>query len=285
MIMILNVIYLLRKRLTMKKTLILFALLLLNFNLFSQSKKEIIQTLNIRIDSLKLEITNRDIKFEKEKATSNSNRELMLLNISKLENTLVDLNAQIDSAKKNNEKLQEINEQLQESINQLNNKLLVLNDSIVVMKKENFSLSNKLAQNITQSSNYDFIKKAKVAFEKVKSENDYIFGEYTFEKVVKKDSFKQICGTVTCVCFVLTEQFLVMSYRSGIADVGTYVIDLFSGNNIMTDEDSYVAVNSFDKANSILNIEKSGIDDNGRYLINGTYNLKTKILQLGKKEY
>lgn len=194
--MILNVIYLLRKRLTMKKTLILFALLLLNFNLFAQSKKEIIQTLNIRIDSLKLEITNRDIKFEKEKATSNSNRELMLLNISKLENTLVDLNAQIDSAKKNNEKLQEINEQLQESLNQLNNKLLVLNDSIVVLKKENLSLRNSLErQNPTDKvsskvKSFD-IKKSDLPswFDKV--ERTYMLND---DRILGPEDFPEIIG-------------------------------------------------------------------------------------------
>ena len=126
--------YFLRFELNLKKEIVkkivLFTFLLLNLNLFAQSKKEIIQTLTTRIDSLKLEITNRDIKFEKEQASSNSNKELMLLNISKLENNILVLNAKIDSAKKNNE-------QLQESITQLKSKLLVLNDSIVILKKEN----------------------------------------------------------------------------------------------------------------------------------------------------
>lgn len=260
----------------MKKTLILFALLLLNFNLFAQSKKEIIQTLNIRIDSLKLEITNRDIKFEKEQATSNSNKELMLLNISKLENSIVNLKAQIDSVKKSNE-------QLQESINQLKNKLLVLNDSIVVLKKENFSLTNKLAQNLTQSSNDNFSEKVKAAFEKIKKEEytNNMFDNCSADKDIIKDSFNEICEE-GCVSFVLTDRVLVMSYTvSGSAFMGTGIIDLNTGENL----NEYVYVSGYDKEKNNLIVETNGLDNKGRYFKNGTYNLKTKILQLGKKEY
>jgi hypothetical protein len=257
------------------KKIILFTFLLLNLNLFAQSKKEIIQTLTTRIDSLKLEITNRDIKFEKEQASSNSNKEIMLLNISKLENNILVLNEKIDSTKKNNE-------QLQESIIQLKSKLLVLNDSIVILKKE-----NKLASNLSLSSSDDFNKKVKDAFEKIRKEEytDHLFDNCSVEKDIIKDSFNQICD-VGCVSFVLTEEILVMSYTyTGSAFMGTKIIDLNSGKNILDEDNSYVYVNGFDKVKSILIIETNGTDNNGRWFKSGSYNLKTRISQWGKKGY
>jgi hypothetical protein len=264
----------------MKKTLILFALLLLNFNLFAQSKKEIIQTLTTRIDSLQLEITNRDIKFEKEQAASKSNKELMLLNISKLENTIVNLKAQIDFAKKSNEKLQE-------SINQLNSKLLINNDSIVVLKKEISSHNNKLAQNLNQSSNDDFNKKVKAAFEKIKN-NEYtnnLFDNLSVEKDIIKDSYNEICDE-GCVSVVLTDKVLVMSYRAE-GFMGTFIIDLNTGKDLLENQNSSIYVSDYDKEKGILKIETDGLDNSGqgRYFRKGTFDLKTKILQLGKKEY
>ena len=49
----------------MKKSILLVTFLLLSLNIVAQSKKEIIETLKIRIDSLHSEIKNRDIIFEK----------------------------------------------------------------------------------------------------------------------------------------------------------------------------------------------------------------------------
>ena len=271
--------YFIRFGLNLKKEIVkknvLFTFLLLNLNLFAQSKKEIIQTLTTRIDSLKLEIKTRDIKFEKEQATTNTNKELTLLTISKLENNLVSLKEQFDSNKKNNE-------QLQESITQLKSKLLVLSDSIVILKKE-----NKLASNLSLSSSDDFNKKVKDAFEKIRKEEytDNLFDNCSVEKDIIKDSFNQICD-VGCVSFVLTEQILVMSYTySGTAFMGTKIIDLNSGKNILNEDNSYVYVSGFDKEKNILKIETNGLDNKGRYWKNGTYNLKTKIFQLSKKEY
>jgi uncharacterized protein (TIGR02145 family) len=107
----------------MKKILIIFGFLLLNLNLSAQSKKEIIQTLTNRIDSLNLEITNRDSKFEKELSSLNKDKELLLFNISKLENNLISL---------------------KENITKLNSKLFVFKDSIDILKSENkLFLSNQ----------------------------------------------------------------------------------------------------------------------------------------------
>ena len=252
----------------------LFTFLFLSLSLIAQSKKEVIQTLKTQIDSLNLEITNRDSKFEKEQATSNSNKELMLLNISKLENNILILNAKIDSTKKNNE-------QLQENITQLKSKLLVLSDSIVILKKE-----NKLASNLSLSSSDDFNKKVKDAFEYIVTESgmDYFFDNISVEKDIIKDSYNQVCSN-KCLSFVLTKQFLVVSYSEAMSSIGTYIIDLNSEKIILTKNNSYsFYVEGFDKEKNILKIFGSGYDNN-QYTKNGTYNLKTRIIQWGKKEY
>lgn len=115
----------------MKKILFILNFMLLNFNLVAQSKKEIIQILNNRIDSLNIEIINRDKKFEKELSTKSKDKELMLVNISKLEK-------KTDS--------------LQESITLLKRKLSVFKDSIDILNNENklfLSSVKDLGQEIT----------------------------------------------------------------------------------------------------------------------------------------
>ncbi len=259
----------------MKKTFLLFTFLLLSLNIVAQSKKEIIETLKIRIDSLHSEIKNRDINFEKAQAAANSNKEAMLKSISKLEQDITLLKGQLDVAQKNNDKLLENNMQL-------NNRLAVLKDSITF-------LQNNLAAKASLSSDSDFDKKVKAAFDKIKknmtseSPTDF-FDNISVENDIIKNTYNEICNYL-CVSFVSTEQFLVMSYLGRGADFGTSIIDLNSGNDILTENKSAFYVKGFDKEKSVLKIETSGFDDNGRYTQNGSYNLKTKICQLGKKEY
>lgn len=258
----------------MKKAVLLFTFLLLSLNIVAQSKKEIIETLKIRIDSLHSEIKNRDSNFEKAQAAANSNIEAMLKSISKLEQDITLLKGQLDVAQKNNDKLLENNMQL-------NNRLAVLKDSVTF-------LQNNLAAKASLSSDSDFDKKVKAAFDKIKNKEytNNMFDSISVEKDIIKDSFNQFCNDDGCVSYVLTDQFLVMSYRvSGAADMGTYIMDLNSGKNIIHDYDRYIYVTGFDKQKNVLKIETDNLDNIGRYWKKGTYNLKTKICQLGKKEY
>lgn len=258
----------------MKKTILLFTFLLFSLNIIAQSKKEIIETLKTRIDSLHAEIKNRDINFEKAQALAYSNKEAMLKSISKLEQDITLLKGQLDVAQKNNDKLLENNMQL-------NNRVVVLKDSVTI-------LQNNLAANESSSTDSDFDKKVKAAFENIKNEEytNNRFDSISVEKDIIKDSFNHVCNDYGCVSYVLTDQFLVMSYRvSGAADMGTYIIDLNSGKNIIHNNDRYIYVNGFDKQKNVLKIETDNLDNIGRYWKKGTYNLKTKICQLGKKEY
>ena len=257
----------------MKKTILLFTFLLFSLNIIAQSKKEIIETLKIRIDSLHAEIKNRDINFEKAQALANSNKEAMLKSISKLEQDITLLKGQLDVAQKNNDKLLENNMQL-------NNRVAVLKDSISF-------LQNNLAAIQSLSSDNDFDRKVQAAFDKIKNKEytNNMFDSISVEKDIIKDSFNEICDD-GCVSFVLTEQILVMSYNvNGTAFMGTHIIDLNTGKDILNENNSYFYVNGFEKEKSILKIDTNGLDNNGRYWKYGTYNLKTKVCQFGKKEY
>jgi uncharacterized protein YoxC len=258
----------------MKNTFLLFTFLLLSLNIVAQSKKEIIETLKLRIDSLHSEIKNRDSNFEKAQAEANSNKEAMQLAISKLEKDIAFLKGQMDVIKRNGDKLLENN-------NQLNNRVAVLKDSITF-------LQNNLAAKMSLSSDSNFDKKVKAAFDTVNNDEytNNVFDNISVENDIIKDSFNQVCNDDGCVSYVLTDQFLVMSYRvSGAADMGTYIMDLNSGKNIIHDYDRYIYVTGFDKQKNVLKIETDNLDNIGRYWKKGTYNLKTKICQLGKKEY
>jgi hypothetical protein len=259
----------------MKKTILLFTILFFSLNIVGQSKKEIIETLKSRIDSLHSEIKNCDINFEKAQALANSNKEALQLTISKLEQDIAFLKGQLDVTQKTNDKLVENN-------TQLNNRLAVLKDSVTFLQKN-------LAAKASLSSDSDFDKKVKAAFEKLKRNEilSYWLDSISLEKDIIKDSYNEVCNdNGECTSFVLTEQFLIVSYRAnGPGPKEILIIDLNSGKNIINENESYLYVNGYDKEKGILKIETDGLDNNGRYWKEGTYNLKTKIRQLGKKEY
>lgn len=266
----------------MKKKVIL-ALFFLCFYSFAQSKKEIIAILNSKIDSFKIEIKNRDIKFDKEVEIFNSNRQNMLFNISKLESELITIKNQQENIKKEYNNLLEENSKLKNNINNLM-------DSILIIKKENFKLSGvEIATSRPINTIENFNKKVEEVFEKIKNdENSYNrFDRYTVDKDVVKNFFNQICieDEDECVSFVLTDEYLVMSNRVANLDERTFIINLNTGINILEDKSSFFYVNDYDKQKGLLKVGTTGLDTKGRYWKNGTYDLKNQILQFGKKEY
>ena len=110
----------------MKKAILLFSFLLFSLQLIAQSKKEIIETLKIRIDSLHAEIKNRDINFEKAQVLANSNKETMQQTISKLEQDMAFLKGQLDVTQKTNDKLLENNTQLTIKVAELKDSISIL---------------------------------------------------------------------------------------------------------------------------------------------------------------
>jgi regulator of replication initiation timing len=257
----------------MKKLILLVTFLLLSLNIVAQSKKEIIETLKIRIDSLHSEIKNRDINFEKAQALANSNKDALQLTISKLEQDIAFLKGQLDVTQKTNDKLVENNTQLTIRVAELKDSISTLQQNIEAQE----------AQPIYS----DFDRKVIAAFEKIKNDEstNNMFDNISVERDIIKDSYNQICDN-GCVSFVLTDQILVLSLNvDGITFMRTYIIDLNTGNDILNENNSYFYVNGFDKEKNILKIDTNGLDNNGRYWKYGTYNLKTKICQFGKKEY
>jgi hypothetical protein len=100
----------------MKILFLQLTLLLSVFNIKAQSKKEIISTLNIHIDSLNSEIKNRDVKFEIEVVSNNKYKESTIAQIKKLEYDLQSLKNNFDSINILNNKLYDDNLKLQSQL-------------------------------------------------------------------------------------------------------------------------------------------------------------------------
>jgi TolA-binding protein len=256
----------------MKKAVLLFTILHFSLNIVAQSKKEIIETLKIRIDSLHSEIKNRDINFEKAQAQANSIKEAMQQTISKLEQDIAFLKGQLDVTQKTNDKLVENNTQLTIRVAELKDSISILQQNIEA--QEALPIYS------------DFDLKVRAAFEKIKNDEstNNMFDNISVERDIIKNSFNQVCEN-GCVSFVLTDQILVLSYSAGVAFMGTHIIDLNTGRELMDGKNSYVYVTDYDEARGLLKIQTSGIDSKGRYFKEGTYNLRTKTSQLIKKEY
>lgn len=114
----------------MKILFLQLAFLLSVFNVKAQSKKEIISTLNIRIDSLNSEIKNRDDKYELEVVSNNKYRGSTMAQIKKLEYDLQSLKNNFDSINTLNNKLYEDNLKLL-------SQLKILNDSLTLFRQKN----------------------------------------------------------------------------------------------------------------------------------------------------
>ena len=113
----------------MKMKLILLTFVLSVFNVMAQSKKEIISTLNIRIDSLNTEIKKRAVKYEQEVILNIAYNETLKSKIRKQESDLQSAKIALDSSQK-------INEQLNENVSRLNNEVLTLNDSYSILNNK-----------------------------------------------------------------------------------------------------------------------------------------------------
>ena len=113
----------------MKMKLILLTFVLSVFNVMAQSKKEIISTLNIRIDSLNTEIKKRAVKYEQEVILNIAYNETLKSQIRKQESDLQSAKIALDSSQK-------INEQLNENVSRLNNEVLTLNDSYSILNNK-----------------------------------------------------------------------------------------------------------------------------------------------------
>jgi hypothetical protein len=251
----------------MKIKILLLAFILCTSSAFGQSKKEIIETLNIRIDSLNMEIKKRDIKHEQEVISNSKYNETLLSQIRKHENDIQLSKILIDS-------IQNINNQLIENNLKLRKELVTLKDSISKL------ISNNL-------SSID-IEKANVAagLSKVKSKWDYFMAEFADVKYIIKDSLNKICNDDRCVSFLLTNSFLVVTYRiNEVVEFDTQIIDLNSNQDLLSSSKSKIYVEGFDKEKNILQISSEGYDSSGRYWQYGTWSFNEKTIKLGKKEY
>ena len=248
----------------MKIKILLLTFILCTSGAFGQSKKEKIETLNIRIDSLNMEIKKRDIKYEQGVISNSRHNETLLSQIRKHENDIQSANIVIDSIQKSNNQLYENNLKLQKVVT-------ILNDSI-----------SKLNRDIVSSSENETIN---ILLNKIRSEY-FFMDDFPDQNKVVRDSLLKKCDEDRCAYILLTNEFLVASYVMGFGnDFGTMIIDLKSKKDLMSDAKNGFYVDGFDKDKNTLIIGTSGYDNNGRYWRVGTWSFNEKIARLGKKEY
>jgi hypothetical protein len=104
-------------------------LLLLVLDVNAQSKKEVITSLNMRIESLNSEIKKRDVKYALEIDTINRFKESTIAKIKKLE---IDL----QKAKSNFDSIQILKNKILENNQKLQNQLKISNDSLLLFTRK-----------------------------------------------------------------------------------------------------------------------------------------------------
>ena len=126
----------------------------------------------------------------------------------------------------------------------------------------------------------------KAGLSKVKSKWDYFMDEFADVKYIVKDSLNKICNEERCVSFLLSNGFLVATYRvNEVVEFDSQIIDLNSNQDLLRSSKIKIYVEGFVKERNILLISSEGYDSKGRYWQNGTWSSNEKTIKLGKKEY
>jgi hypothetical protein len=146
------------------------------------------------------------------------------------------------------------------------------------------SAFNKCVDSLINSSLSNI--KVSAALRKVNAKAKWdFFNDFSDLKYLILDSLNKICNNGFCVSFLLTDDFLIVSYRVDDAlGNGTQIIDLKSNEDLLNNIKNNVYVDEYDKIKNILLVSSDGHDQNGHYWQSGTFNLETKILKLGPKE-
>lgn len=251
----------------MKKFYLVLLLSLVLSNLAAQSKKEVIETLTFNIDSLNIVISKLKQGHSAELETNETQIESLRASLVRLETDKLQQDSRLDSLQKLNMALSLEN---QIALSQIS----VLSDSLFVLKKRTSDKSMVLSENLTQ------------ALGKVKSEWSYFMDDFSVENCLLLDSLNKICNEDRCISFLLTESFLVVSYRvKEVAELGTQIIELSSNQELLKEKKNSIYVEGYDKKNKVLLISSEGYDDNGHFWQKGTWDSKTKALLLGSKEH
>jgi hypothetical protein len=251
----------------MKKFYLVLLLSLVLSNLAAQSKKEVIETLTFNIDSLNIVISKLRLGYITELESKESRISALKAEIVQLESDKLLYENYIDS-------LQKLNLELLDKNQLANSQILVLNDSLSALKKATNHESIVISDNIIQ------------ALDKVKSEWSYFMNDFGGERYLLLDSLNKICDDDRCVSFLLTDSFLIVSYRVlEVTELGTQIIELSSNLELLKEEMDGTYVEEYDKQKKILVISHEGYDSNGHFWQEGSCNLEKKTVFLGKKTY
>jgi hypothetical protein len=250
---------------------------------------EIVETFNDKIDSLNATINRQNNEYERHVILYNKLNETLLLNSRKHEIEIEYAINFSDSIQNLNDQLREENRRCQTELEFLIDSIQKLNDQLqeenrrcgteVKLLIDSIShLNNEILNSINSSEWISLLNQVRSEF--------FFIDDFPEQNELVVDSLYNFCNEDKCARFLLTRGFLVASYVASFGnDFGTMIIDLHSREDLMSDPEIGFYVYGFEKEKNILFIEKSGYDDDGRWWRSGTWSFDERIARLGEKEY
>jgi hypothetical protein len=253
----------------MKKIILLNIVLLFCRHIASaQSKKEIIQTLNMRVDSFKIELFNNEMLYREHLTLLAKKNDSVAVQLSDLKIRISSLKDEISLAKKENMEQKLI-------ISNLKDELKYAADSIL-----------KLNRLIAEFGNIAESKDISAALIKANEKWSYFFGDFANSKFLILDSLHMVCNEQRCVSYLLTNKFLLISYKIiDVTEFDTQIIDLKTNQDLLSNTKIKIHVEDYNKKQGVLKISTEGYDKSGHYWQDGVWLINDRSLQLGNKTY
>ena len=228
----------------MKKIILLIIILLFGSHIASaQSKKEVIQTLNMRVDSFKIELFNNEMLYKEHLALLAKKNDSLLAQLPDLKINISNLKDELSLVKKENIEQKIINSNLKQE-------LKIASDSIVKINK---SIADRL--NNTAS------KDISAALSKANEKWAYFFGDFANPKYLILDSLNKVCNADRCVSFLMTNEFLLLSYKiNEVVEFDTQIIDLKTNQDLLSNTKIKIYVEDYNKKQGVLKISTEGYD-------------------------
>lgn len=128
------------------------------------------------------------------------------------------------------------------------------------------------------------INKIPNALAKINQKWDYFFKEFSDKKYLIKDSIINKCNDERCVMFLLTDNYLIVSYKlKEVTEFDTQIIDFNSNEDILGSVKDHLSLDGYDKEKNILQISTEGYDKKGRFFQTGQWDISNRSLKLNIK--
>jgi predicted nuclease with TOPRIM domain len=255
----------------MKK--LLFAITLLSRTAVfasAQSKKDQIEGLTRIVDSL--EQTIQVLVSESVDQQLNLGAEIKLL-----ESQLGECSQEKAALKQKLASEQSMSNQQKSDNEKLRKEIVALNDSL---KRYQLTITELHQKPITMvSSAYEIIRKKWGYF------LELFEGSIDLQNI-SQNQVVEFCDDDRCVKFLITEKYLIASYRvHEVSDLETIIIRLSDGKNLVKENEGNFFITQYNDLQKILTLEGEGFDDNGHYFRSGIFDLNSEVLNLDSKKY